>query len=144
MLNPCCCISPRIGAIICGVIDLLVTVPYAWRTILNFIERFTFELVGQIILCVFLVILALLLLVGALQNSQEKIRLWLTLWIIYLIIFVVFQLFDVYSEGFRPAVGSSIGVFVLFILYEVWVVYAYLTELRYGPSGLTYCPSQIV
>jgi hypothetical protein len=33
---------------------------------------------------------------------------------------------------------------LIIFAYELWVVLAYIHELRYGPAGLTYCPSQIV
>jgi len=144
MLNPCCCISPRIGTFILAIVALIVVVPFAWDVLRIFVKNFDLELLGDLILAVFLVFLAVLLLVGAIQNSQEKVRLWLTLWLVFIIVLVILQVFSIYRGGHvNTRAGSSLGALLLFI-YEIWVVYAYLTELRYGPSGLTYCPAQVV
>ncbi|OXA53274.1 uncharacterized protein LOC110850957 [Folsomia candida] len=144
MLNPCCCISPRIGTFCLAIVDLILVVPFAWDVIVVFIKHFEMELLGDLILAVFLVFLAILLLAGAIQNSQEKVRLWLTLWLVFIIVLLILQIFSIYHGGrVNVRAGGSLGALLLFI-YEIWVVYAYLTELRYGPSGLTYCPAQVV
>lgn len=77
------------------------------------------------------------------QQAADKIRLWLILWVIFLILSIVFQGFNIahhHAVGVRQG-GSIVGIFLMF--YQIWVVYAYLVELRTGPAGLTYCPTQI-
>ncbi|CAL8120225.1 unnamed protein product [Orchesella dallaii] len=144
MLNPCCCISPRIGVFVFAIVDLLLAAGYVWGVIRSIFDSgFRSEMIGELIIAVALLGLAILLLLGALKNSAEKIRLWLILWIVYLIICVVFQVFNIWShQAVNLRTGSSLVSFLIF-LYQIWVVYAYLTELRCGPAGLTYCPTQI-
>jgi len=146
MLNPMCCITPRIGVFVFGIINLIMSVPLAWNQIKLLVDnKFDYHLLLDCILYLFLVLLALLLLFGAIQKSAENIRMWLMLWCIFIIIWIIINVFDI-STSSRAVDwhrGSSLGITLLF-LYEVWVAYAYLIELREGSGGLTYCPSQIV
>jgi hypothetical protein len=147
MLNPCCCITPRIGAFIFGVIDLIYATGLLIECIDFILQRGLKDnyIWGKLALGALLFFMALLLLIGAWRNAADKVRLWLFMWAIYLIVLIIFLVFDVYhSTGpVSPWRGSGAG-FVLLFIYEIWVVWAYLHELTYGPAGLTYCPTQIV
>jgi len=149
MLNPCCCITPRIGAFIFAIIDLCWAVPYVYYSIRNLLDHgVTWNIVVNVVIGVILLLLAITLLLGAIKQDAEKVRMWLTCWLIFVVVMLCLSIFNVY-EGQSTVKGFNVEkegglIFVLFCIYEIWVVYAYLIELRAGPSGLTYCPSQIV
>jgi len=144
MLNPMCCLSPRIGTYVFAILDLILVIPVTWDKVTLLINNgFHYDYLLDVVIMGFLVFLALLLLVGAFQNSQEKIRTWLMLWFIFLIIVLIVRILDVYNGGLHWREGGNL-VFFLFLIYQTVVVYAYLVELKSGPGGLTYCPGQLV
>lgn len=147
MLNPCCCITPRIGTFVFAIIDLLISLSalsYAVKMLSDNQDRF--QVWVECGFAVLLLILAILLLIGAVKKDAEKLRLWLMIWIVTLICIFAFQIFNVISapNAFeRNRNGSSFVALIIF-LYEIWVVYAFMYEIKYGPGGLTYCPAQVV
>lgn len=148
MLNPCCCITPRIGTFIFGVIDLISGISWLLlciRDILDTGTRTGFALWIETGLAALLIFGALLLILGAYRNAADKIRLWLVMWTIYCVVVLVVIILNLWETSARinPRGGSSMG-FILLFIYEIWVVYAYLHELKFGPSGLTYCPGQVI
>jgi len=149
MLNPCCCISPRVGTLIFGVVDLVISGLWAAEfvsQILNGGGKYinTWVRLG---LAVLLVFFALLLIFGALRKEARKIRLWLILMIVYIVCMAIFSILDIYDHGgiakFGPKDGGQVGGIIV-LLYQMWVVWAYLHELQYGPAALTYCPTQVI
>jgi len=149
MLNPCCCITPRIGAFIFAVIDLCWAVPYVYYSVRTLIDHgVTWNIVANVVIGVILLFLAITLLLGAWKQEAERIKMWLTGWLVFVIVMLCLSIFNVYEaqttvKGFNLEREGGL-TFVLFCIYEIWVVYAYLIELRAGPGGLTYCPSQVV
>lgn len=50
------------------------------------------------------------------QNSQEKVRLWLTLWLVFIIVLLILQIFSIYHGGrVNVRAGGSLGALLLFI-----------------------------
>jgi len=149
MLNPCCCITPRIGAFIFAVIDLIWAAPYLYFSSRTLIDNgATWNIVFNVIVGVVLVVLALTLLLGATRQDAERVRMWLTCWFVFVLIMLALSIFNVWEaqttvKGFNVEREGGL-TFVILCFYEIWVVYAYLVELRSGPGGLTYCPSQVV
>ncbi|CAG7722255.1 unnamed protein product [Allacma fusca] len=146
MLNPCCCVTPRIGTFVFGVLDFVYSVVILIEAIQWLFDHGLRDNIvwAKLAFGGLLLFMAVLLLVGAWRNAADKVRLWLFIWAIYVILLIAFLIFDVYrSTNVSPWKGSGIA-FVLLFIYEIWVVWAYLHELQYGPAGLTYCPTQLV
>jgi len=150
MLNPCCFITPRIGAFVFAVIDLIWAGPFLYYSVRTLVDHgVTWNITINVVLGVILILLALTLLLGAWKQDPEKVSLWLRCWFVLVMALIGLSIFNVYeaqttaqAKGFNVEKEGGL-VFAIFCLYEIWVVYAYLVELRKGPGGLTYCPGKV-
>jgi len=142
MVSPCCC-SLQAGTKAVAILQIIGSIVWIILSVLTMLgakQHFDQQgksmpaaviAIGVIIILMFVLglILGIVLLMGANARDLRKCRIWFNVTLVITIISIISIVFSAFSAG-----GANIqGVIqVLFSIYFLWVVYAFMEEIKSG------------